>query len=614
MPSTIKKVVSMKLIESQFPEMVYTVSDKIGSNSFILDTGNPGAPFTIIIPNGSYSSASIVDAINTAIATTSANVELSYNPDNGLMTFTQQGGFDISLNFNYSSIDCPQLPSNIYKDQLTLGWLLGFRGNYIKPITWDGTFPPLEDRRYKERIKPVFNHFFELIETECKKFTEKDKAEIEDHFEELLKQVEDIQVAELTIDSNIEAFNLFERLNARGTMLSITDLLKNHIFAKQDKDLQDIWTKIDEDFSKNQLSIITMVRYFYMSQRGHIRKKNLYRELKSLANKNPKKFMSDLEHFSDFYVSINSLGPNSFETCKNILDEQFKIDLQKTDRYFNIFKSLYGLKRCGISQTIPLIYSILSTFDRLDLYIESRLRNTLTEFFENLERYHFISNFICKDRANKVEELYGNMAAKFYKADSAATFEETIYEFYTEIPSIPGFDTFEENFIQLDYENNNKDIKEIFSRMNMANEDGVSLPMTNAQTFMLDPTKRRDTWNTEHWFPQKPQDNTINERLENSDIIHNIGNLILIPTELNSKLNNISPEEKAKKIKEDKNFAVLANGHLKLFIDENECFHRIWADKHIIDRAKTLAAQCYNVYWKYDPKIRSKGGNSINKI
>ena len=82
----------MKLVESQFPEMVYTVSDKLGSNSFTIDDGIPGAPFTIVIPNGSYTSSSIVTAINAAIAITPTNVTLSYNPDNGLMTFTQSGG------------------------------------------------------------------------------------------------------------------------------------------------------------------------------------------------------------------------------------------------------------------------------------------------------------------------------------------------------------------------------------------------------------------------------------------------------------------------------------------------------------------------------------------
>ena len=137
LPSTIKKVVSLKLIDAQFPEMVYTVSDKLGSNSFTVDSGLPGSPLTIDIANGSYNSETIVEAINAHPYMLYSNVELSYDETNGLMTFTQNAlptPFNISLNFNYVEGSCPQLPSNIYKDQLTLGWLLGFRGNYVKPI------------------------------------------------------------------------------------------------------------------------------------------------------------------------------------------------------------------------------------------------------------------------------------------------------------------------------------------------------------------------------------------------------------------------------------------------------------------------------------------------
>ena len=62
LPSTIKKVVSMKLVDTQFPEMVYTVSSKLGSNSFILDG------HYIDISNGSYSSESIIVEINKHIS------------------------------------------------------------------------------------------------------------------------------------------------------------------------------------------------------------------------------------------------------------------------------------------------------------------------------------------------------------------------------------------------------------------------------------------------------------------------------------------------------------------------------------------------------------------
>lgn len=123
----IKKVVSMKLVCAQFPEMVYTFSSKLGSNSFIIDSSN------ITIPSGSYSSATIVTEINTQLLSSGATQTLSYNENTGLMTF-DGSGTSFKLDFNYVDVSCSTLPSNINKDQITLGWMLGFRGDYLNKI------------------------------------------------------------------------------------------------------------------------------------------------------------------------------------------------------------------------------------------------------------------------------------------------------------------------------------------------------------------------------------------------------------------------------------------------------------------------------------------------
>lgn len=128
LPSTIKKVVSMKLLNCQFPEVVYTVSPLLGSNSFIIND------IPIDISKGNYTSTTITNTINKVLNDNGINVTLLYNDVDGTMTFKDNSGSDLSLNFNYNNESCPQLPSNIYKDQLTLGWLLGFRGNYIHKI------------------------------------------------------------------------------------------------------------------------------------------------------------------------------------------------------------------------------------------------------------------------------------------------------------------------------------------------------------------------------------------------------------------------------------------------------------------------------------------------
>jgi hypothetical protein len=157
LPSTIKKVVSMKIIDTQFPETVYTVSDKLGSNVFFLydlsgssPSSPPGINYTVDISNGSYNTDTIVTAINDRLESLGNTwIKLEFNPDDGLMTFYSLGGTHFDLDFSYKKVVefynlrktennkhlfCPQLPSNIFKDQLTLGWLLGFRGDYIKPI------------------------------------------------------------------------------------------------------------------------------------------------------------------------------------------------------------------------------------------------------------------------------------------------------------------------------------------------------------------------------------------------------------------------------------------------------------------------------------------------
>jgi hypothetical protein len=133
LPTPIKKVASMKLSNIQLPNMVYTISPELGSNSFKIGDAS-GAVNTIIIDPGSYTSCGIKDAINTALKTTQdfSDVTLTYDKNDGKMTFSRTTpGF--SLDFNYIDPSCSQFSqtgSNIYKDQLTLGWLLGFRKNY----------------------------------------------------------------------------------------------------------------------------------------------------------------------------------------------------------------------------------------------------------------------------------------------------------------------------------------------------------------------------------------------------------------------------------------------------------------------------------------------------
>ncbi len=133
LPTPIKKVVSMKVSCLNLPSIVYTVSAATGSNAFLIGTSTPDTK--IDISSGSYSGTEIASQITSTIAATGGApaVTVNYSKITGLMTF--DAASDFVLNFDYVDPSfCPntfsQTGSNIYKDQLTLGWLLGFRKDY----------------------------------------------------------------------------------------------------------------------------------------------------------------------------------------------------------------------------------------------------------------------------------------------------------------------------------------------------------------------------------------------------------------------------------------------------------------------------------------------------
>ena len=160
LPSQIRKVVSMRVGDTIFPKMIYTVSPKLGSNFFFISTAitkedlnNLSNWHMITIPAGSYNPQQMVITINNELSNLPSplnQVTIAYNTINGTMSFSSSllGGF-FALRFDFEIYEKMNtdpsgcvflkqvkqiLPSNVYKDQFTLGWLLGFRGNFIKKI------------------------------------------------------------------------------------------------------------------------------------------------------------------------------------------------------------------------------------------------------------------------------------------------------------------------------------------------------------------------------------------------------------------------------------------------------------------------------------------------
>lgn len=168
-PGLPSKITSMKLVNITLPKFIYTVNHKTGSDNFYIKIKYHEEDSykcdQIFINSGSYSGEEIVTAITDAINKKfeayqgTDRITALYNKITGKICFNIKWHdnnnshiiTEVILCFNYIEPserfkDCNEIltknfckndeifsqkPNSSYEDQLTLGWLLGFRGNYV---------------------------------------------------------------------------------------------------------------------------------------------------------------------------------------------------------------------------------------------------------------------------------------------------------------------------------------------------------------------------------------------------------------------------------------------------------------------------------------------------
>ncbi len=162
LPDSIKKAISMKILSYDIPDTNYNISNYYRNNQFTVIRDN--SSFLIEVPDGMYSfenSDELTTQINEQFVDDISDLNISIDS----LTLKTTIKYDASnspifLDFNYKDISCNDTiysssfiskpTNNVLKQQLTLGWLLGYRGNYIKP---------LPEKLYNNNIKPSYTPF-----------------------------------------------------------------------------------------------------------------------------------------------------------------------------------------------------------------------------------------------------------------------------------------------------------------------------------------------------------------------------------------------------------------------------------------------------------------------
>ncbi|HVS74326.1 MAG TPA: DUF262 domain-containing HNH endonuclease family protein [Candidatus Acidoferrales bacterium] len=456
--------------------------------------------------------------------------------------------------------------------------------NHMTETEWSGIFPhkvgPNRVKRQNKRVKPIFEAFRKRI---------KDYGR--PRLSKLLDAIYKTRVIRIDIDGDEEAFNIFERTNARGMDLEVSDLLKTYLYQQKVPELDAKW---DEILKNADGTILKMLKYFYVSRNDYISKSDLYPKLKDYCKKlgGAAKFVEELCQFSTFYNIARkedniSLIKDYFDAvdCKAISGDP--------DKYQRIHISLQALRLFKVSQTYPLINAAIGSLVRTGGSSNRAAGKVLIKLLDILEKYHFINSAVCGRVGNEVEKLYASFCKKFCESKD---FEKTTNELIGILRGkLAPEEEFTSRFCEISYDTDPLQlIAYIFDRFNNYNlAPGERVAIYDPQTGV-----KRKNHNVEHFLAKKSDKETKVDPAT-QEILDNIGNLLVISFRANSSLGNLPPSKKIQKLKGDLSRRTHNLPYLKEFVEKYGEKAESWDEHAIEDRARDMAKEAYCQVWKF---------------
>jgi|HubBroStandDraft_6_1064221.scaffolds.fasta_scaffold09369_4 hypothetical protein len=448
---------------------------------------------------------------------------------------------------------------------------------------WDGTFPqkigsrPV--KRQSRRIRPVYEFF-------KKQINEFDQPKLS----RLLESIYKTRVIRIDIDGDEEAFSIFERTNARGTDLEVSDLLKNYLYQQKVPELDDKWK---ETLQNSEGTILKMLKYFYVATNDYVNKSELFPKLKTYCKQvgGAEPFVEELLQFSKFYVTVRK------EQGANLIKEYFssigfKAVASESDKYQRIHLSLQALRLFKVSQNYPVIYSAINAIRKNGGFDSKSMAKQFIKLLDAMEKYHFVNNAVCDRVGNEVEKLYANFSHKFSRSkDVEATTNELVNNLRKQLASETEFTS---RFSEITYGSDSVPlIAYIFDRLSNHNLD----PGERVNIFDPQPGVRRNNHNVEHWLAQNPEEGIIIDS-PTLQAIDNIGNLLVISFRANSSLGNIPPAKKVNRLNGDLSKKIQNLHYVRDFLQEYGPAADNWDEKVINKRAQKMAKEAYDRIWK----------------
>jgi hypothetical protein len=388
-----------------------------------------------------------------------------------------------------------------------------------------------------------------------------------------------------------ESMTLFERINARGLRLEVSDLIKTELFSFNIPEIDKKWEAVENATGDSPTKLL---KYFFYTQGGHVTKKQLFKKMKTLAIL-PAERLDRICEFSEFYAAADVPSSSALKAKDQLLRFLEIIGatwlISNESKLNKLQESLIAIRAFGVTQHISLAYGMIRSAAKLS---DTKCYDKLLKLLSNLEHYHYANTVICNKGGNDVEKLYATYAMKFtqigYQAGS--DLHEKYHKLADEFTKQLSDDFVKEGafiseFSILDYEEE-EDKSAILYAFDRLNNRNCSPSVIKTPIFRPYDGMQYKLVTLDHIYPQNPDSEVALESL------HNIGNLVAISPGINSKLGNKLPKEKFDIIPTLDSADLAAFRVLKDLLDEYKKYAPSWDDTVVRSRADELGKKLYH--------------------
>lgn len=377
-----------------------------------------------------------------------------------------------------------------------------------------------------------------------------------EYAEFILKVVENLYFTVIFVNDDLNAFKVFETLNARGVQLSSSDLLKNYLFSlvndndensKRLKDLEYKWNSLAHNVRQDKLP--DFVRYYWNSKNKIVRSSELFKAIRKNITTATQVFelVNDMISYSDVYMAL-----------KNANDELWDDDKYGKDIHENI--------RMLIQFNLKQPYSLLM----------AAYHNLLLSEFSKLLDYiiviSFRYNIICSKNPNDIEKVYNNCAVSISTSKVVD---------YSQLKSIYIDDKeFSNSFSLKVFVYNSRNVKTIRYILGKIEQQKSSMALID-----IDDDKN----SIEHIMPQNPNKDWEVDEFRIEQLSSRLGNMCLLNNKDNRNIGNMGYDEKKE---------VYANSKFITTKSIPEHYSQ-WSENEINSRQRNMAKIATSI-WRID--------------